>query len=215
MGRIKVRRMLMGGEGIWGGTSWISLRSVRFLEVYTKPKTGKAPPLESLQSLANTVHSITWCGHDLRAEDGFVKWRINISSDTVLLVNGKRPCSKLSRPQSNDVHQIGFMPIWWHGQDLGFQVSRGKHWPPSQGKVCVQNALLTLHFIIALCLPGCVKCMEWTVFSSGRNKLSPSLSTVLLSPLFFAVLCDVSLLCSVPSQLGGWRDVLGPDSPVG
>lgn len=161
MGRIKVRRMLMGGEGIGGGTGWISLRSVRFLEVYTKPKTEKAPHLESLQSLANIVHSITWCVHDLKAEDGFVKWRINIidSSDTLLLVSGRSPYSKLSRPQSNDVHQIGFMPIGWHGQDFRFQVSRGNHWPPSQGKVCVQNVLLALHFIIPLCFPGCVEFM--------------------------------------------------------
>lgn len=37
----------MGVEGIWGGTSWISLRSVHFLEVYIKPKKKKNPVAKS------------------------------------------------------------------------------------------------------------------------------------------------------------------------
>lgn len=42
----------MGGEGIWGGTSWISLRSVHFLEVYIKPKRKKkVPSLKVLKAL--------------------------------------------------------------------------------------------------------------------------------------------------------------------
>lgn len=44
-----------GGEGIWGGTSWISLRSVHFLEVYLKLKRQKSTPSQNLQSLANTT----------------------------------------------------------------------------------------------------------------------------------------------------------------
>lgn len=38
MGKLKVGIMFMGGEGIWGGISWIGLRLVCFLEVYMKLK---------------------------------------------------------------------------------------------------------------------------------------------------------------------------------
>jgi len=41
----------MGVEGIWGGTSWISLRSVHFLEVYIKPKKKKEPRRKVLKGL--------------------------------------------------------------------------------------------------------------------------------------------------------------------
>ena len=51
VGRMKVRRIPMGVEGIWGGTSWISLRSVHFLEVYIKPKKKKEPCLKVLKGL--------------------------------------------------------------------------------------------------------------------------------------------------------------------
>ena len=138
---MKVRRIPMGVEGIWGGTSWISLRSVHFLEVYIKPKKKKRTLSQSPQRLANTVQ---WWGHAPKVKNCFVKnsqWRINIHSDAVVLINGKFPQTKLYRPQSGDEHEMGLAPIWWHGQDFRFQASRSKHWSTSPGKVCVRYVM--------------------------------------------------------------------------
>lgn len=88
---------------------------------------------------------------------------------------------------------------------------------PFKGKscICIQTFLLAAHLTIALCFPGCVEFTRWTHLSSGRSKPSPPISQRLSLALFFTVLCDVSLLRSFPSQLGGGWDLLGPDCPVG
>ena len=84
----------MGVEGIWGGTSWISLRSVHFLEVYIKPKKKKKKTRRKVHKGLPTLYS---------DED--------INSDVVVLINGKFPQTQLYRPQSSDVREMGLTPI--------------------------------------------------------------------------------------------------------
>lgn len=143
-------------------------------------------------------------------------WRINITSDAVVLIKWEMSTNQALDTTRQWCTQDRFYAYLktWPGYHFSSLVTIDQH---LRGRVCVQaqNSLLTMHLTIALCFPGCVELMWWAVFSSGRNKPSPPISRYMFLPFLLSVLCDVRVLRSFPSQLGGWWDLLGPDCPVG